>query len=194
VYDVPFVKPDTVQLPDAPVTVHVKDPGVEVTRYEAGIPPVPAATVTTTDDDPATTVGANGALGAGSAADSNDKFRMSIELLLPGAHTKKRKETLFVVEASTVNDFATGAAFAPVGSVSRNTEVEKLSKLDFTRRPRGSLLPPLPTANFTAICSKFPDDFVSEYSTYLAGFTVAADTVKDSGYISYTFPKPSLPT
>ena len=32
VYDVPFVKPDTVQLPEEPVTVHVKDPGVDVTR------------------------------------------------------------------------------------------------------------------------------------------------------------------
>ena len=30
VYDVPFVKPDTVQLPDEPVTVQVAEPGVEV--------------------------------------------------------------------------------------------------------------------------------------------------------------------
>ena len=30
VYDVPFVKPATVQLPDEPVTVQVAEPGVEV--------------------------------------------------------------------------------------------------------------------------------------------------------------------
>ena len=72
VYDVPFVKPDTVQLPDepvtvqlpeAPVTVHVKDPGVEVTRYDAGVPPVPAATVTTAEETPASAVGVLGVPG-----------------------------------------------------------------------------------------------------------------------------------
>jgi hypothetical protein len=62
-YDVPFVSPDTVQLPDAPVTVHVSDPGVEVTRNEAGVPPEPAVTVTTADDTPATAVGAGGVPG-----------------------------------------------------------------------------------------------------------------------------------
>ena len=31
VYDVPFVKPDTVQEPEEPVTVQVAEPGVEVT-------------------------------------------------------------------------------------------------------------------------------------------------------------------
>ena len=172
------------QLPDAPVTVHVKDPGVEVTRYEAGVPPVPAATVTTAADEPTTTVGANGALGAVSATDSKDKFLMSIEFPRPGAQTKKRKETLLVCDASTVKDFATGAACAPEGNVSRNTEFAKLSRLDFTSSPRGSLLPPLPTAKFTEIPSKFPDDFVNEYWTYLVALTVAAVVVKLSGYIS----------
>jgi hypothetical protein len=63
VYDVPFVKPDTVQLPDAAFTAHVKDPGVDVTAYDAGPPPVPAATVTTADETPATAVGAGGVPG-----------------------------------------------------------------------------------------------------------------------------------
>ena len=63
VYDVPFVKPVTVQSPDEPVTVHVKEPGVEVTRYEAGVPPEPAATVTTADETPATAVGTGGVPG-----------------------------------------------------------------------------------------------------------------------------------
>ena len=63
VYDVPFVKPDTVQLPEAPVTVHVRFPGLDVTAYDAGVPPVPAATVTTADATPATAVGAGGAPG-----------------------------------------------------------------------------------------------------------------------------------
>jgi hypothetical protein len=63
VYDVPFVKPDTVQLPEAPVTVHVRFPGLDVTAYEAGVPPEPAATVTTADATPATAVGAGGVPG-----------------------------------------------------------------------------------------------------------------------------------
>jgi hypothetical protein len=63
VYDVPFVKPVTVQLPEAPVTVHVNDPGVEVTRYDAGVPPLPAATVTTADETPASAVGVRGVPG-----------------------------------------------------------------------------------------------------------------------------------
>ena len=63
VYDVPLVKPVTVQLPEAPVTVHVKDPGVEVTRYDAGVPPVPAATVTTAEETPASAVGVRGVPG-----------------------------------------------------------------------------------------------------------------------------------
>ena len=63
VYDVPFVKPDTVQLPEAPVTVHVRVPGVDVIVYEAGVPPAPAATVTTADATPATAVGAGGVPG-----------------------------------------------------------------------------------------------------------------------------------
>ena len=63
VYDVPFVKPVTVQLPEAPVTVHVKEPGVDVTRYDAGVPPVPAATVTTAEETPASAVGVLGVPG-----------------------------------------------------------------------------------------------------------------------------------
>ena len=63
VYDVPFVKPDTVQLPDEALTVHVNEPGVDVTRYDAGVPPEPAATVTTADAAPATAVGAGGVPG-----------------------------------------------------------------------------------------------------------------------------------
>ena len=63
VYDVPLVKPDTVQLPEEPVTVQVKDPGVDVTAYDVGVPPEPAATVTTADATPATAVGAGGVPG-----------------------------------------------------------------------------------------------------------------------------------
>ena len=63
VYDVPLVSPETVQSPDAPVTVHVKEPGVDVTTYDAGVPPEPAATVTTADETPATAVGAGGVPG-----------------------------------------------------------------------------------------------------------------------------------
>ena len=63
VYDVPFVKPVTVQLPEAPVTVHVKEPGVDVTRYDTGVPPVPAATVTTAEETPASAVGVLGVPG-----------------------------------------------------------------------------------------------------------------------------------
>jgi len=63
VYDVPFVKPFTVQLPDEPVTVQVNDPGVEVTRYDVGVPPLPAATVTTADETPASAVGVRGVPG-----------------------------------------------------------------------------------------------------------------------------------
>jgi hypothetical protein len=62
VYDVPFVSPDTVQLPEEPVTVHVNESGIEVTKKDAGVP-VPAATVTTADTTPATAVGAGGVPG-----------------------------------------------------------------------------------------------------------------------------------
>ena len=47
VYEVPFVKPPIVQLPEKPVTVHVKAPGVDVTWYDVGEPPEPAVTFTT---------------------------------------------------------------------------------------------------------------------------------------------------
>ena len=63
VYDVPYVKPVTVQSPDEPTTVHVREPGVEVTRYEVGVPPEPAATVTTADASLISAVGAGGVPG-----------------------------------------------------------------------------------------------------------------------------------
>ena len=63
VYDVPYVKPDTVHEPEEPVTVHVKEPGVDVTLNEAGVPPEPAATVTTADASPTSAVGAGGVPG-----------------------------------------------------------------------------------------------------------------------------------
>ena len=59
----PYVKPVTVHEPEEPVTVHVKEPGVDVTTYDAGVPPEPAATVTTADETPATAVGAGGVPG-----------------------------------------------------------------------------------------------------------------------------------
>jgi len=64
VYDVPFVSPVTVQSPDEPVTVHVKEPGVDVTRNDAGVPPEPAATVTTADASPVVAAGVRGVPGA----------------------------------------------------------------------------------------------------------------------------------
>ena len=73
VYDVPFVKPDTVQLPEAPVTVHVRFPGVEVTAYDAGVPPEPAATVTTADATPATAVGVGGVPGTAGAGPPSER-------------------------------------------------------------------------------------------------------------------------
>jgi hypothetical protein len=60
VYEVPFVKPPIVQLPEKPVTVHVKAPGVDVTWYDVGEPPEPAATFTTAFPLPALAVGAIG--------------------------------------------------------------------------------------------------------------------------------------
>jgi len=63
VYEVPLIKPATVQLPEAPVTVQVKEPGVDMTRYDAGVPPVPAATVTTAEETPASAVGVRGVPG-----------------------------------------------------------------------------------------------------------------------------------
>ena len=55
------------QLPELPVTVHVRFPGVDVTAYDEGVPPEPAATVTTADETPATAVGAGGVPGTAGA-------------------------------------------------------------------------------------------------------------------------------
>ena len=92
VYDVPLVKPDTVQLPEEPVTVQVKDPGVEVTAYDEGVPPEPAATVTTADETPATAVGAGGVPGTAGAGPPSvrqnepqgDPVETNVQLSLPG--------------------------------------------------------------------------------------------------------------
>ena len=64
VYGVPFVRPLTVHEVAGLVTVQLRLPGVEVTVYEAGVPPVPAATVTVADPSPPTAVGAGGVPGA----------------------------------------------------------------------------------------------------------------------------------
>jgi sulfur carrier protein ThiS len=48
-YSVPLVRPVTTQLPDDPVTVHVFVASLTaLTTNEAGVPPIPAATVTVT--------------------------------------------------------------------------------------------------------------------------------------------------
>jgi hypothetical protein len=61
VYAVPFVNPDTVQEPLAPVTVQVAFPGDAVTVYEVGVPPVVGAlTVTVAWALPATAVAVPG--------------------------------------------------------------------------------------------------------------------------------------
>ena len=60
----PFVRPVTVHEVAGLVTVQLRLLGVEVTVYEAGAPPVPAATVTVAEPSPATAVGAGGAPGA----------------------------------------------------------------------------------------------------------------------------------
>jgi hypothetical protein len=60
VYDVPFDKPVTVQAPAAPVTVHMKAPGEDVTRYEVGALPKPEDTVTTAEASPAIADGIGG--------------------------------------------------------------------------------------------------------------------------------------
>ena len=69
--------PDTTQLPDAPVTVHVAPPGLSVTKNDAATPPEPdpAATVTVALLLPRTATGAAGTSGTGNgvaALDAND--------------------------------------------------------------------------------------------------------------------------
>jgi hypothetical protein len=59
------VRPVTVQVVAGAVTVHVRPPGLEVTVYDDGVPPDPAATVTAADPSPATAVGAGGVPGRG---------------------------------------------------------------------------------------------------------------------------------
>ena len=64
VYAVPAVKPEMVQDPDAPVTVHFAPPGEAVTSYEVGAGPlVGGATVIVAFSAPATTVDTPGAFG-----------------------------------------------------------------------------------------------------------------------------------
>ena len=66
VYAVPAVKPEMVQDPDAPVTVHVAPPGDAVTTYDVGVrPPVGGVTVIVALSSPETTVGIPGAFGSG---------------------------------------------------------------------------------------------------------------------------------
>ena len=65
-----FVKPVTMQLVAGAVTVQVfvtpPTCGDALTKYVAGVPPVPAATVTVTRALPATAVGCSGVPGAAS--------------------------------------------------------------------------------------------------------------------------------
>lgn len=63
VYEVPFVKPVTSQLPELPDTVHVAEPGVAVMVKLVGEVPEPADTVTAADFSRATAVGAGGTPG-----------------------------------------------------------------------------------------------------------------------------------
>ena len=64
VYAVPLVKFETVQEPEAPVTVQVSPPGDAVIRYEVGVPPDNGAlTVTVAPRLIATAVGCLGAAG-----------------------------------------------------------------------------------------------------------------------------------
>jgi len=64
VYARPLVRPVTVHEVAGLVTVQVRLPGNAVTVYDAGAPPVPAATVTVADPSPATAVGTSGVPGA----------------------------------------------------------------------------------------------------------------------------------
>jgi hypothetical protein len=64
VYVVPFVKPVTLQLPDAPVTVQVPPPGVAVTVKLVGVGPELDVTFTVACLSPAVAVGAVGTSGA----------------------------------------------------------------------------------------------------------------------------------
>jgi hypothetical protein len=59
------VRPVTVQVVAGAVTVHVRPPGLEVTVYDDGVPPLPAATVTVAEPSPGTAVGAGGVPGSG---------------------------------------------------------------------------------------------------------------------------------
>jgi len=63
VYEVPLTKFVTMQKPEAPVIVQVRDEGEETTVNEVAVPVESGATVTFTSLLPATTVGADGATG-----------------------------------------------------------------------------------------------------------------------------------
>jgi hypothetical protein len=72
VYEVPFVRLETVHEPDEPVTVQVSPPGDAVTKYEVTVPEVGGLTVTIAPRLMATAVGCPGVLGQ-LAAISNPK-------------------------------------------------------------------------------------------------------------------------
>jgi hypothetical protein len=60
-YSCPFVNPSITQPVSGGVIVHEPDPGVAVTVYDAGVPPlVVAFTLTVADANPTTTAGASG--------------------------------------------------------------------------------------------------------------------------------------
>jgi hypothetical protein len=67
VYGALFVRPVTVHEPAAPVTVQVFNSGDDVTVYDVGVAPDPAATVTVASPSAAVTVGFAGASGIGAA-------------------------------------------------------------------------------------------------------------------------------
>jgi hypothetical protein len=58
-----FVRPVTVHEPAAPVTVQVFNSGDDVTVYDVGVAPDPAATVTVASPSAGATVGFSGAAG-----------------------------------------------------------------------------------------------------------------------------------
>ena len=90
VYARPLVRPLTVHEVAGLVTVQVRLPGNAVTVYDAGAPPVPAATVTVADPSPATAVGTGGVPGA------------SIGLTVPDAPDPLDVPAAFVAVAENV--------------------------------------------------------------------------------------------
>ena len=84
VYEVPLTRFVTTQEPEAPVIVQVFEVGNEVTMNEVAVPVESAATVTVTCLFPATTVGADGAIGTPegfTAALWGDEAELPVELV-----------------------------------------------------------------------------------------------------------------